>query len=414
MDDNDLDILSDLELIADKTLATLDPFIRVQMQRKGITFILNTYTGFDTEYTLKDEKKHLNRLLSVQLAVKARVIIKVPLYNLYDISYVHPLTSDITTYFKPKYLEWVKSDDSNTPSQSGSGGKKVYEMNLINTSIKACVNSIRLIKYPTLYNLNSELVESLHGITGVIYFEDLKKDQIIFVLPISEVLTYVGYPSNEDGYSLKELVKKAYSMAFPTFTTDFELFTSLINNSLSYKGGVTKFVEWFKECNKPRARTVLTFNTTDKISFNLVKKLYIIAHYNTADLSMLKDFDEFKDDFSIVGKSFVTLGKPIPLEGNFVYIRDTHLLTPASSKGLEALGKLYDTGLEKKAISKDDLEHMDEYLEREPKLFEEYAIQDAIIPLTHAITLEGVNFTTKRVGIPITLSSLGRSLVLTK
>lgn len=68
--------------------------------------------------------------------------------------------------------------------------------------------------------------------------------------------------------------------------------------------------------------------------------------------------------------------------------------------------------MQKQIISRDDLEHMDEFLKRDPIAFEAYAITDAIIPLRYAITLEEFNFTIKKVGVPITVSGLARCLVL--
>lgn len=101
-DDAGLDILSDLENLRDSLIAVLDPYLRVQMQKKGITITQNAYVGFDTEYDLIDQQKCLNKLVSVQLAVQTRTYIKLPRYKTYDISYAHPLTSEITPYFKPK------------------------------------------------------------------------------------------------------------------------------------------------------------------------------------------------------------------------------------------------------------------------------------------------------------------------
>ena len=43
-------------------------------------------------------KKFLNKLLSVQLAIQTITLIKVPLYTITDISYIHPLTSEITSF----------------------------------------------------------------------------------------------------------------------------------------------------------------------------------------------------------------------------------------------------------------------------------------------------------------------------
>jgi hypothetical protein len=154
----------------------------------------------------------------------------------------------------------------------------------------------------------------------------------------------------------------------------------------------------------------------DELSISLIKNVYLIAHYNAADLSLLEDLSEYIKDLNIVNKSFVTISKPLKFEESYVYIRDTQLLTPSSQKSLSALSDLYGdlTGVKKGRISRDDLEHMDEFLKRDQAGFEAYALADAIIALTHAVTLERVNFDAKRIGIPITLSSLGRTMVLDK
>jgi len=54
---------------------------------------------------------------------------------------------------------------------------------------------------------------------------------------------------------------------------------------------------------------------------------------------------------------------------------------------------------------------MDKFLIRDKKAFEEYALQDAIITLKHAVAMEEINLTVKQLGIPLTLSSIGRKYV---
>jgi hypothetical protein len=101
-DDEGLDELTDLENLSVSLLSYLDPYLKIQVQKRGITIIQNSYTGFDTEYELKNHRKFLNKLISVQIAVQTRTLIKIPLYNTFDISYAHPLTSEITSLFKPR------------------------------------------------------------------------------------------------------------------------------------------------------------------------------------------------------------------------------------------------------------------------------------------------------------------------
>lgn len=81
--------------------AKLDPFLRIQLQKRGITVIQNTYVGFDTEYEVEDPRNFLNKLVSVQLAVQCRTLVKVPLYTVQDIIYIHPLTNEISAFYKP-------------------------------------------------------------------------------------------------------------------------------------------------------------------------------------------------------------------------------------------------------------------------------------------------------------------------
>lgn len=59
---------------------------------------------------------------------------------------------------------------------------------------------------------------------------------------------------------------------------------------------------------------------------------------------------------------------------------------------------------------------MKNFLEREPERFKAFgrglALQDAIITLKHAIAMEEFNMKVYQIGIPITLSSMGRKYVL--
>jgi hypothetical protein len=102
LDEKGLDTLADLECLNANLIDSLDPFLKVQIRKRGVSIIQNIYTGFDTEYETIDVGKNLNKIISVQIAVQTRTLVKVPLNTIQDISYVHPLTSEITNYYKPK------------------------------------------------------------------------------------------------------------------------------------------------------------------------------------------------------------------------------------------------------------------------------------------------------------------------
>lgn len=175
-----------------------------------------------------------------------------------------------------------------------------------------------------------------------------------------------------------------------------------------------RLLYWYnKPCSTPRKNVKVKFLNSGVINHSIVKNTYICAHYNCADLPMLSDFEELKTRLSIVNKSFVTLGKPLNFNDTFVYIRDTMLLAPAGKGSLEALGSLYEAegGFTKKMISNEDKNRMDEFLVKDKKGFEEYAIQDAVVTLKHAIAMEKFNMGIKKFGIPVTLSSIGRNYV---
>lgn len=128
---------------------------------------------------------------------------------------------------------------------------------------------------------------------------------------------------------------------------------------------------------------------------------------------MLSDFYDLKKDLNIVNKSYVTIGKSLKLNGVFVSVRDTMLLAPAGCGSLDKIGELYkkDGDFSKRFLSSVDKSRMSEFLKRDKKAFEEYAIQDALITLKHGVAMENFNLSIKKFGIPLTLSSIGRNYV---
>jgi len=167
----DLDILPELEFLKNDLLSRLDPYIRFQFQKRGITVIQNIYTGFDTEYELLDNKKNLNKLVSTQAAVQSRVLIKIPLYKTMDVSYIHPLTSEISNFYKPEPDEWHAPDLLTSADMDLNGlgdvkGKKLDELKIINESLRVCTSKIRSDLFSTLDCLNTSIIENLKGLVG--------------------------------------------------------------------------------------------------------------------------------------------------------------------------------------------------------------------------------------------------------
>jgi len=110
------------------------------------------------------------------------------------------------------------------------------------------------------------------------------------------------------------------------------------------------------------------------------KEVVLIAHFTTADVSSLADFQEYKPRFSILRKSFVTLEKSFRLEGWKVILRDTSILSPGNAS-LKSIGELYNSEFNKISIPEKMKNRMKDLKKNSRDLFIEYAKQDAVITL---------------------------------
>jgi hypothetical protein len=164
-DDN---LLNEVERMKKVFYSRLDPSIRFQLQTRGVTIIQNVYVGFDTEFEELNHSKFLNKLLSIQLAVQNRTLVKVPLYSIQDISFIHPLTSEISkSFYKPTEVNWKQ------PRIIKGKKEEIYnELNSINNSIKRSVHQIRKRLFKSIDTLTSNLVEKLKGLIGIKYYDD--------------------------------------------------------------------------------------------------------------------------------------------------------------------------------------------------------------------------------------------------
>jgi hypothetical protein len=386
----------------------LEPYLRFQIQKRAITLTQNNYTGFDTEFSLKDDKKHLNSLLSIQLANQTRTIIRIPLNTSLDLSYIHPLTSEISKLTSDK-------DKDQEPGKVNEIEKSLDELKILNSSLKLGVKNLRL-KFTLTDFIHSTLIEKLQQIKGVKYFEDLKRDQIVFAFPLTNLKTSIIFP--KEAISFSDMIQQSNDLVKDDLVISIKNVIFKIKEDFDFDWEkILGWIEDKKQSEFCRRRTVLTFKFLDQkanVPISLVKNNYLCAHYSAADLCMLSDFLTLKEKLGIVNKSFVTLGKPIKTAGTNVYIRDTYLLAPAGNKSLAALGKLYESegDFSKELIKPEDLVNMDEFLKRDKESFTYYAIKDAVITLKHALSMEEFNFGIKQLGVPLTLSSMGKNYVL--
>src|SRR5258705_12253398 len=431
--DEEDDLRADLKNLILKIYSRLDPSIRIKIQKRGITVIQNIYTGYDSEFVLQDVKKHLNKLLTVQIAVNSRTIIKIPLNKSYEISYVHPLTSNISSnsnYKSPQIFtldeEDLKVNENENENKNKNKEKeiKAIELEILEESIRYAIDQIRSFKYSNHDILLTELIETLRESNGITFYEDELKDQIVFALPRTPILSKVIFSDENPqlDFSFDYLLKTSNSLSDSSLIEGYSNFLIELKStmpSLQLKATMAREVETGSEEIIHRQRTTYSLGLPnvsqgppDKLSVSRIKNNHFCSHLTNADLSILTDFPTLKEQLNIVQKSFVTLGKPLLIDNSFVYIRDTMLLAPAGNRSLEALGKLYN--FPKIEISKKDKKNMEDFLKKERGKFKKNAQQNAEITLKHTLLMEDFNIQLKNLGVPITLSSLGRKYVIKK
>lgn len=396
--EDDSDLLQDYKHLMSKLYNKLDPSIRVKLQKPGVSVIQNTYTGFDTEY--KFISGITNKLISVQLAVNTRTIIKIPKCSDYYTSKMDSLSS------KRHAVNKIPS----------------FNYDLLESSVNVCIRKLRNLKFREydeyLYKVREEFKTS-STLYGWSMFE--KEDFLVINLPRTPTRSYIYLNESGKGFNFSDIINISNDFGGSYLDENYKLVTKLLSDVKEYNKFqeveesllelqadiVTAEIPVIPSESYPRYRrsSIKPFN----LSVNRVLTHYVIGHLTNADLSLLKDFDKFKESLDIVNKSFVTLGKPLRIGSSNVIIRDTMLLAPGGKKSLAHLGTL--VGLHKIPLSLSEYEAMDVLLRNDRKKFLEYAKNDAVITLHYANKMEDQLFDSRGLGIPISLSSLSAAFV---
>lgn len=378
----------DLKTLKNNLFRMIHPSIKAKIRNKGITVILNATVGYDCEYDLKSSLSMTNNLLSIQLASHSHLYIKVPV-----------------TKFKP----------TNSIDLVITNLKGVWERNKMMTlccsSIDSSIESIRKLLYEDNDKLLVNLIEELNtkSLTKIV-----KPDYYIYSTPKTAVNTMIKYLNK---YTSDELIKDSESLKTFDLQRSLTSLILLLNKVSGNGGGIsTKMQSSIDRClNQPTSRISYKFNDSkSQLNITVNRVLYLCMHESTADLSMLHDFDQFKELLNIVARSFVTIGKPLTLDysKSKVYIRDTILIAPAGAKSLAGIGDIYGSEFKKIDLGDYRKDRMSILLEENKELFEQYAIRDSEITLKHASTMEEFNYSLDKLGVPLTLSGIGKSYVM--
>lgn len=369
------DLKADITTLHKAILRLIDPKYRLKISNKGLSVVLNSVVGYDSEYELESCVKMTNRLLSIQLAGSTGMVLKVPIVD----------------------NELVKRDI------------KIDKLSVV------CYNSIDEIIFDIrgmLYKENDKFLTNLLTKLSVISNIEsvLVGDYKLFLFPRSGVKTIIKYLSE---YSSKDLIDDSDSLNHDNHEKSLYNLIELLNDICGDKEMSSKLSNSItKSSNKHSSR--ITYRSGNlRLSVTINKILYICMHESSADLSVLKDFNVFKENMDIVSRSFVTINKPLIIEGcsSKIHIRDTILIAPMGAKSLAGVGNIYGDGYRKIDIG-NYRGSMRKLLEDNKELFEKYALQDSIITHKHACSMETLNFSVGKIGVPLTISGIGKSYVL--
>jgi len=411
-------LLIDYITLAKDILHKIDPSIRSKLTKRGISITQNIYTGFDTEYVNVDSLT--NKLLSIQLSINTKTMVQFPLNNEFDFKEIDVLTGKELNSMNSKSncINWSKIKEFINKSIT-----YIRELKLGNydDSFQILINGLK--------NYKNEKGEFLKYIT--------KDNVIIFIFERSPIKQYF---KECNSYKFVDLVRTSYQLVEKTLENDLiniRLLLERITKSQEIKiesekidfeldeikTNIEKMTMNLEELddnqlneriflkdNKKYTRTNNTSYTKERVSVTKKINNYLIAHYTPSDLSMLSDFEEFKSQMDIVNKCFVTLKKPILIDGINVIIRDTMLIAPGGKKSLDAISSLY-SGINKIKISSKQIKNMELFKRENPELFKKYALQDSLIALVHGNFMEEFNHTINGLGVPLTLSSLSGNFI---
>ena len=158
---------------------------------------------------------------------------------------------------------------------------------------------------------------------------------------------------------------------------------------------------------------------------SIPSKIYLVGHFTRADVPAFKDFSDINKQFSAVRNTFASIDgdMKVPVETLEdekielkVYIRDTMLLTPQSSRSLKKIGEL--VGVDKVELSPDRstykqmIKNMDRVRTDQWELFKRYALTDAEICVRYIEeVMKEYKSVTGKSKVPITLTGIGMDLL---
>lgn len=281
------DLVCDLKVFKKEILRRLHPYLNNRIANRGLSIIMNTFVGYDSEYELLSSLKKVNTLLSIQLAVNTNMYVKVPRYN----------------------CESVKTKDLDIKTFSATNEQKSLRIFL--NSIEIAIKNIRSLTCLE----NDNFLEKISSSLDKLKLESIELECYkMYIFPKTAMSTSIKYP---EVYKVDNLINDSDDLQREEHTKFLKTLFNLLNNltdnnrnGLSVK--LLKGIEY--SVNKPSSRLCYGINESLKMNISINRMLYLCMHESTADLSMLSDFEVFKEELDIVQRSFITRSKPLKSE----------------------------------------------------------------------------------------------------
>jgi hypothetical protein len=417
----------------------INPDIKKHFDKKGIIKEDLINAGFDTEYNNIDSK--FNNLLSVQYSFNMNYVIKIP---------------NVESIYIPQSLN-VYEDEFYDVKQRKNQFLNRY---LVNNLIQDSLNYYKWTTHRVYLTLVRKLIKGLIE-AGIPYI--VNNDYYIFkTTPTASKSGFIKVDNNE--YKLSDLLSviinedskannafrnnisdllkniisdKVVNKITPKDNEDssnlnkeFTLSDIIQDQNISHLEG--KFLNSKQDKKQTLIREYLRRKLKNEsqeiISVNNKRTLNLIGFFTAADLSVLKDFNQFKNDLSILSKSFITISDGIPFKlvdnttndnttndkvkkskGKDIWVGsikifDCMLLAPDGHRNLNSIGEIYN--IPKLSLTQNEIENMDILWATDPNKFINYSVRDSLIPLVHAQKMSDFLFTLGNPYIPMTSTQL--------
>lgn len=347
----------------------VDLDIREKLQKRAIKIKKVIYSGFDTEF--QNKEFNVNKYLSLQSTSVGRLMLIIPKQTEYIPLGINSLTGE-------KY-----SVSSDVPGLSVANYKRIIQDN---------INIIRSTNYEKEYSECERMTNVMREL-GWDYVT--LEDKIVYLSPINQIENNMR-DIRKTKISLDSFVKSLACKINNDLNKEVELLVGGLK-VLSGKSEKLEAPNRLADIEKMKDKNIMDVSDLDTSEFEIEKQksykinglkiqvekeMNLFAHYNSADLTCFKDFEEFKDKLSIVKKSFITT-RPMKYNGWKVNLRDTILLCSAVASSLAVVGAGH--GIEKKELSRFEIENMEKLMESDYEKFKSYALRDSYITLLHGL-----------------------------